>query len=170
MRGRKYSSLILSLLFVLVITGCTVRTYSVTKDRVDQEIAGNRGYLSGDAPTPDQPRSKTRETYVTEFEFNLPWSKKAAAKKVAQEPVDEKTSKPMEDYEEDIFAEDIEDEAEVEDTFTMYEIKKDDTLQKISKKFYGTYRKWKKIYDVNTDVIKDPNRIKPGTMIKVPQE
>lgn len=49
-----------------------------------------------------------------------------------------------------------------------YKVEKDDTLQKIAKKFYGSYGKWTKIYDANKDVIKDPNFLKSGTILKIP--
>ena len=52
---------------------------------------------------------------------------------------------------------------------TQYTIEKDDTLQSIAKKFYGSFGKWVKIYNANKDVIADPNRIKPGTKIKIPK-
>ena len=45
---------------------------------------------------------------------------------------------------------------------------KDDTLQKISKKVYGSHGKWTKIYDANKDKIKNPNFVKPGTVITIP--
>ena len=50
----------------------------------------------------------------------------------------------------------------------QYVIQKDDTLQKISKKLYGSYSKWTVIYDANRDVIKDPNFLKPGKVLKIP--
>lgn len=49
-----------------------------------------------------------------------------------------------------------------------YKVTKDDTLQKISKKLYGTFSKWTKIYDANKDVIKDPNFLKPGIELNIP--
>ncbi|MBF0122080.1 MAG: LysM peptidoglycan-binding domain-containing protein [Candidatus Omnitrophica bacterium] len=51
-----------------------------------------------------------------------------------------------------------------------YKVEKDDTLQKVSKKFYGSYSQWTRIYDANKDVIKNPNFVKPGTMLKIPVE
>jgi nucleoid-associated protein YgaU len=47
-------------------------------------------------------------------------------------------------------------------------VAKGETLQKISEKYYGTTKKWKKILDANKDVIKDPAKLKPGTKIKIP--
>ena len=49
-----------------------------------------------------------------------------------------------------------------------YTVQKDDTLQKISKKLFGTYGKWYKIYEANKDKIKNPNILKPGTVLTIP--
>ena len=51
---------------------------------------------------------------------------------------------------------------------TTYTVQKDDTLQKISKKVFGTYGKWYKIYEANKDKIKNPNFVKPGTVLTIP--
>ncbi len=51
-----------------------------------------------------------------------------------------------------------------------YKVEKDDTLQKISKKFYGSYSKWPRIYKVNKSQIKDPNFLKPGIILKIPMD
>jgi nucleoid-associated protein YgaU len=51
---------------------------------------------------------------------------------------------------------------------TQYTVQKDDTLQKISKKFYGSYSKWTGIYDANKDKIRDPNFLKPGVILTIP--
>jgi len=53
-------------------------------------------------------------------------------------------------------------------TMEQYKVKKGDTLQKISKKFYGTSKKWTKIYNANKDVLKAPDRVYPGQVINVP--
>ena len=34
---------------------------------------------------------------------------------------------------------------------------------------YDSYSKWPKIYDANKDVISDPDRIKPGILLKIPE-
>ena len=49
-----------------------------------------------------------------------------------------------------------------------YTVLKDDTLQKIAKKYYGSYGEWIKIYNTNKDKIKNPNLLKPGTVITLP--
>lgn len=48
----------------------------------------------------------------------------------------------------------------------IYEIKKGDSLSKIAKQ-YGTT--WQKIYEMNKDVIKNPDLIHPGHKIKIPK-
>lgn len=55
-------------------------------------------------------------------------------------------------------------------SFEAYTVQKDDTLQKISKKFYDSYSKWQRIYEANKSVIEDPNRIKPGIVIQIPKD
>ncbi|PIQ88790.1 MAG: hypothetical protein COV72_06520 [Candidatus Omnitrophica bacterium CG11_big_fil_rev_8_21_14_0_20_42_13] len=68
--------------------------------------------------------------------------------------------------EEDIYEKD---EADVM-SFKEYTVEKNDTLQKISQKFYGTTKKWKKIYDANTDTLKSPDKVYPGQKLNIPQD
>lgn len=44
-----------------------------------------------------------------------------------------------------------------------------DSLSKIAKKFYGNANAWKKIFDANTDRIKNPDVIQPGWTLKIPE-
>jgi nucleoid-associated protein YgaU len=43
-----------------------------------------------------------------------------------------------------------------------------DSLSKIAKKFYGDANQWKKIFDANTDKIKNPDLIHPGQVLTIP--
>ena len=52
---------------------------------------------------------------------------------------------------------------------TTYTVQKDDTLQKISKKIFGSYGKWYKIYEANKSKIKNPNVLKTGTVLDIPK-
>ena len=47
-------------------------------------------------------------------------------------------------------------------------VAKGETLGSISSKYYGSSGKWRKIYDNNRDIIKDPNVLKPGTKLMIP--
>lgn len=49
-----------------------------------------------------------------------------------------------------------------------YTIQKGDTLKKIAYKFYNDTSKWQLIYQVNRDIIKNPNSLTPGKKIYIP--
>ena len=51
-----------------------------------------------------------------------------------------------------------------------YEIKKGDSLWKIAKNVYGDGNKYPKIFEANKEVIKDPDLIFPGQMIRIPKD
>ncbi|MCK4994344.1 MAG: LysM peptidoglycan-binding domain-containing protein [Candidatus Omnitrophica bacterium] len=51
-----------------------------------------------------------------------------------------------------------------------YKVKKGDTLQKISKKVYGTSKRWQEIFEFNKGSLKNPNKIYPGQTILIPQD
>jgi nucleoid-associated protein YgaU len=54
---------------------------------------------------------------------------------------------------------------EAERTIT---VKAGDSLSKIAKRAYDDGNKYMKIFDANKDVLKDPNAIKPGQKLKIP--
>lgn len=56
----------------------------------------------------------------------------------------------------------------IEKPLRKHVIAKGETLSTISKKYYGTVKRWVEIYEKNRDVIKDKNNIKPGTVIVIP--
>lgn len=135
----------------LVLSGCVVRTYPLTKERVDQDLTGNRGYLQGQAPSGEEKeRKSTRITQVVEVELRSPLKFEKSRSRAEGAPI-------------------LMNEGQVEATpMQKYTVQKNDTLQKISQKFYGTTKLWKWIYDANLDVLKGPNKIYPGQVINVP--
>jgi len=60
------------------------------------------------------------------------------------------------------------DDAENGQRLVDYKVTKNDTLQKISKKFYDSYSKWPRIYEANKDVLKSPDVLTPGITLKIP--
>lgn len=50
-----------------------------------------------------------------------------------------------------------------------YTVVKGDSLSKIAKQFYGNANQWKRIYEANKDVIKNPDVIYPGQTFKIPE-
>ena len=49
-----------------------------------------------------------------------------------------------------------------------YTVRKGDTLQEISMKFYGTTKNWRRIYNANKGTVKDPNKLTEGMKINIP--
>jgi nucleoid-associated protein YgaU len=172
----KSLSVVLGVMFLFGCTGTKnveIRRYVEVKDRIDQDMEeGNAGFLSG-TPQPEDRTEirKTRKTYVLE---------------VSKESVDETEEVMIEESDDAVIESDdtlIEESAyedyEEEDSkeavgstssFVEYTVKKDDTMQKISKKFYDSYSKWPKIYEINKAVISNPDKIKPGIVLQIPME
>lgn len=51
---------------------------------------------------------------------------------------------------------------------TMYTVKSGDSLSKIAKKHYGNAMKYMVIFEANTPMLKDPNKIYPGQVLRIP--
>ena len=173
----------LGLSLVLVLSGCVVRTYPITRDRIDQDLTGNRGYLAGQAPAGEEPkeRKSTRTTQVIEVEISSPIKfEKGPKKQVPEITKESATEEKTEDKDvygnrgyltESTTPEMAEPAPEVRsEQYQKYTVQKGETLQKISKKLYGTTKKWSKIYNANKDTLKGPNKIYPGQVINVPAE
>ena len=50
----------------------------------------------------------------------------------------------------------------------FYEVKKGDNLSKIAKQFYGNANKYPVIFEANKPMLKDPDLIYPGQMLRIP--
>jgi nucleoid-associated protein YgaU len=47
-------------------------------------------------------------------------------------------------------------------------VAKGDSLSAIAKREYGDAKEWRRIYDANRDIIKDPDLIYPGQTLRLP--
>jgi nucleoid-associated protein YgaU len=52
----------------------------------------------------------------------------------------------------------------------FYEVKAGDTLSKIAKQFYGEPNKYSAILEANKPMLKDPDEIYPGQMLRIPRQ
>lgn len=156
----------LTFLYGCGATGIRVEGYTENKPRADQAMdEGNAGYLVGTPKEVDRSNiKKTRKMYVIEF------SKEAGD--IPAKEVDYQGSYVAPSYTPPAPAvrQPMVPQAQpaLPPKLVSYTVEKDDTLQKISKKFYDSYSKWPRIFDANRSVLKDPNRLKPGTVIQVP--
>jgi len=172
---------------VCLIAGCTgsagvsARSYLADQERVDQDMSddgNNYGYIYGDPSPEDRSEyKKTRQVYVVEFTKEadekvgdvivLP----ARERPVSLPPVDRRRRDPdpeqlvIPDFDDAMIDEDP---VVMETNYVDYTVQKNDTLQKISKKHYDTYRRWQEIFEANTDVMADPNKLKPGMTLRIP--
>lgn len=62
----------------------------------------------------------------------------------------------------------VEEQPERVKTQKFHIVSQGQTLSGISKKYYGTEAKWSVIFQANRDVIKDPDRLKPGLKLLIP--
>ncbi len=68
----------------------------------------------------------------------------------------------------DLFA-DITIDASLKAPEKTYEVVSGDTLSKIAKHFYGNAGDYMKIFDANKDQLSDPDKIKPGQTLRIPE-
>ncbi len=52
---------------------------------------------------------------------------------------------------------------------TTYTVQSGDTLSAIAKRFYGNANDYMEIFNANRDQLTDPDKIKPGQVLKIPQ-
>ncbi len=50
----------------------------------------------------------------------------------------------------------------------VYVVVSGDSLSKIAKREYGNANDWKRIFEANKDILKDPDKIYPGQKLKIP--
>lgn len=152
---------------IVALAGCAVNTKLIERERVDQEISSmdNQGYLFG-TPPPAASRKATREYFELQVELPPPIEKES---RVPKEEVEEMEVAPIYTAPEiseleEVFVPEVEKEE-----YVTYKVQKGDTLQKISQKFYGTSKKWRKIFLANKDKLKNPDKIRAGQTLKIPQ-
>ncbi len=166
---------------IFILSGCVVRTYQVTRDRVDQNLnEGNRGYIEGTPPpaaeTAEKPTTRTKR--VIEIELHNPIhvvkppseETKEAATTAAAPTMAEPQRLPEPQRELALPKREVTGTSRPQVNVEKYTVKKGDTLQKISEKYFGTTKKWYRIYEFNKEVLKTPSKIYPGQVINIPLE
>ena len=151
---------------IIASAGCGVRThaYVTRKERVDQDPTGPK---------------KTRQVFVVEMEKVHEQKKDMAIDSTTKSPgsnsvISANPATPAQFMDTPPISDDKKMSSHLTapqpdaGPFKNYTVQKDDTLQKIAKKFYNSYGKWTKIYQANREKIKDPNFVKPGTELAIP--
>ena len=156
---------------IIILSGClTMRNYTKEEPRKDLEIEGNQGCLSGECK--NEPRENrlgdTRTISVMEVEFG---PREIEKETTTEESVVEKkvnTKIPLQKIE--VIEAVPQDElmSAVKTEIQYYQVQENDTLQKISHKFYGTTKEWNFLYEANKDILKSPDRLYPGIELLIP--
>jgi nucleoid-associated protein YgaU len=158
--------------------GITTRAYFADKDREDQNRqGGNQGYIMGTPKADNQEYKKTRKIYVVEVTKEVPEDQGGSLVPPPRPKPAPRVSQPTPPVAEPAWTKPVslppiesvtvEKKSEPE-ACQEYTVQKGDTLQKISKKFYGSYKKWNKIYEANKDKMKSPDALKVGMKLCVP--
>ena len=50
-----------------------------------------------------------------------------------------------------------------------YTVQSGDTLSKISQHFYGRASDYQRIFEANRDQLRDPDKIQPGQVLRIPR-
>ena len=59
--------------------------------------------------------------------------------------------------------------AQPEPEATFYTVKSGDTLSKIAREHYGNANQYPKIFEANKPLLKDPDEIYPGQVLRIPR-
>ncbi len=173
--GRYIASALL-LPAVVMLSGCVVRSYPVTRERLDQVVdSGNQGYLRGEALGAEPvERKRTRTMRVLEVELHPPIKFEGRPKVPVNERLEAQKSEDTQAWGNRGYITRVQRQKAPGFTSPLetqaYTVQKGDTLQKISERFFGTTRKWQRIFETNKDMLKTPERIYPGQVINIPVE
>ena len=150
----------------LVAVGCHTPTRVAVKvtevPRVDLELAGgNRGYLVGTPPAPAKLKT-TRQ--MMEGTIELPSFYRPRRGAGGQTGL-EMAPPEMEPGEAE---QPVQVGAQRYDT---YVVQKGESLWSIAAKpeIYGKATKWRRIFDANRELLKSPDRLRPGMTLKIPR-
>ena len=133
----------------------------------------SRGKLDALAPITDitgMQKDRNAQFMVAEVEeVMIPYQGKAEATSAASESISVEAATPVEEGK---LLEEREEvvESQIKASTKEYTIKKGDTLWKIAKNELGSGHRWKYLYEINKDTIKNPNKLRPGKKIVIPVE
>jgi outer membrane protein OmpA-like peptidoglycan-associated protein/LysM repeat protein len=116
-------------------------------------------------------KDRNAQFMVAEVEEVMIPAPGASSQSAASEPAIATETKPSETTEGAVTEEVKENvESTVKVSTKEYTIKKNDSLWSIASKELGSGHRWKYLYELNKDRIKNPNKLKTGTKITIPVE
>ena len=165
---RRCAQMMLGIAGALLLSGCRTATRVTEMSRVDLDLSsggGNRGYLVGTPPPPGELKT-TREMVETTIEVPSFYQPKRVGPPSGLEGIappetgigEENAQEPA--------------EAGALGRYDTYVVQKGDSLWSIAAKpeIYGKATRWRRIFDANRDLLKSPDRVRPGMTLKIPRE
>lgn len=149
----------------MLIAGCRTASRVIEVPRVDLEVSGgNRGYLIGTPPTISENQSSTRA--MAEMEFEIPSFSRPGSRPVR--PVSLGEVAPPETDLSESGATPAGTSPQVYDTYVVH---KGDTLWSIAAnpQVFGDASRWRLLFEANRDLLKSPDRLRPGMTLKIPR-
>ena len=147
-----------------LVGGCHAATRVADVPRVDLKLeGGNRGYLIG-TPPEGAALKPTRQMVATDIE--LPSFYRPTHGGTSVSPEGSTSSSPG-----GMAAEEAEGEEAVPQRYDTYVVHKGESLWTIAAKpeIYGKATRWRRIFDANRDLLKSPDRVRPGMKLKIPR-
>ncbi|MBI4597846.1 MAG: LysM peptidoglycan-binding domain-containing protein [Candidatus Omnitrophica bacterium] len=146
----------------LLMAGCRTATRVADVPRVDLVLeGGNRGYLIGTPPPPMEQKT-SRQMVQTDVEIPSLYQPKPGGGKVLKEVAPPEV---------DLSEQDAAPAAVEPGPYDTYTVKKNESLWSIAAKpeVYGKATRWRRIYDANRDILKTPDQVRPGMVLKIPR-
>jgi outer membrane protein OmpA-like peptidoglycan-associated protein/LysM repeat protein len=149
-----------------------VKTYMIDNGVAESRIRIiSRGKLDAVAPLTDlvgMQKDRNAQFMIAEVEeVMIPTPGNAAASTISSKETEVALSP---DAEKVVAQEKEEIEGDVKVSTREYTIQKNDSLWKIAQKELGSGHRWKYLYEMNKDKIKNPNKLRVGTVITIPVE
>ena len=153
------------ILGILVAVGCRTATKVTEVPRVDLDLgSGNRGYLIGTPP--ETAALKTTRTMVqTDVEIPTFYKPTQGAAPTSSEAL----AQPEPESAAPEASASGEPQAAVR--YDTYVVQKGDSLSTIAAKpeIYGHGSRWRRIFDANRNLLKNPDRVRAGMTLKIPR-
>lgn len=145
---------------VLLLNGCRVASRVAEVPRVDLELGGgNRGYLVG-RPPEGQVLKATRQMVETDVEVPSFYRPKRSGGPAS---LDIEAAPPERDLDEEAQG--------APSRYDTYVVQKGDSLWSIAAKpeIYGKASRWRRLFDANRTLLKDPDALRAGMTINIPR-
>jgi nucleoid-associated protein YgaU len=163
---REVSRVLVGLVGLLVASSCRTATKVVEVPRVDLEPVGggNRGYLIGTAPAGPERSKTTRQMVETDVEIPSLYTPRAGGAGAV-------SLGEVAPPEVDLSEEELLSESGLPQVYETYVVKPGETLWSIAARpeVFGDATKWRRLYEANHDILKSPDRIRPGMSLRVPR-